>query len=658
MRALAMTLLLIGLSAAAGLPRAAADDWPHIDSAIGRDDAVEVRARRIVAGMTLAQKVGQMTQAEIQSASPEDVRRYFLGAVLNGGGSWPGGVKHAAPADWVALADRYHDASLATGLAVPIPVIWGTDAVHGHGNAYGATLFPHNIGLGAAHDPALVERIAASTARAVRATGIGWVFAPAVSVAQDLRWGRSYESWSEDPALVREYAARHTRGLQGRLTGDANVIATAKHFIGDGGTAGGQDQGVARLTPGELIGVHGAGYFGALAAGAQTVMASYSSWFDTSTGVDRGRMHGSAALLTGALKRQVGFDGFIVSDWNAIGQLPGCSDASCAAAVNAGIDMFMVPTDWKAFIANTIAQVEAGVIPRARIDDAVTRIVRVKLRAGLFDGHRPSARRDAGRAAALQDRALARQAVRESLVLLKNERSALPLRRSAKLLVVGKSADEIANQCGGWSLTWHGTGNSNADFPHADSILAGIRAAAAGGSVTFSIDGQGIDVAGYDAVIAVIGETPYAETSGDLPVPGTVRHSDRYPEDLAVLQAVTGRGPPVVTVFVSGRPLYVNDLLNLSDAFVAAWLPGTEGKGVSDLLFAGRDGRPAFEFRGRLSFGWPGVACPGPRARGPDGAPPLFPPGYGLRYAKGAAVPRLPLDPVQRCALARAPSGR
>ncbi|MBV6417270.1 MAG: Beta-glucosidase BoGH3B [Steroidobacteraceae bacterium] len=644
------------LVAMAGWPARAAD-WPRIDSAIRRDEALEARVRGIVAGMTLAQKVGQMTQAGIQAASPDDVRRYFLGAVLNGGGSWPDGAKHAAPADWVALADRYYEASLATGLAVPIPVLWGTDAVHGHGNVHGATLFPHNIGLGAARDPALIERIAASTARAVRATGIDWVFAPAVPVAQDLRWGRSYESWSQDPALVREYAARYTRGLQGRFADDANAIATVKHFIGDGGTTGGQDQGVTRAPLDELIEVHGAGYFGALAAGAQTVMVSYSSWVDTATGIDHGRMHGNAALLAGALKQQVGFDGFIVSDWNAIGQLPGCSNARCAAAVNAGIDLFMVPEDWKAFIANTIAQVLAGEIAHARIDDAVTRIVRVKLRAGLFDGRKPSLNRYAGRIDALQDRTLAREAVRESLVLLKNERSALPLAPGAKLLVVGKSADNIANQAGGWSLTWHGTGNSNADFPHADSILAGIRAVAGEANVTFSADGTGVDAARYDAVIAVIGETPYAETSGDLPAPGTVRHTDRYPEDLAALQAVAEKGPPVITVLVSGRPLYVNDLLNLSDAFVVAWLPGTEGKGVSDVLFAAAGGRPVRDFRGRLPFAWPGVACPGPRASGPNGAPPLFPRGYGLRYAKGATVPRLPLDPARRCGLVQPPTG-
>ena len=621
----------------------------YADAPIPRDAAIEARVRDIVAGMTLAQKIGQMTQAEIKSATPDDVRRYFLGAIVNGGGSWPGGNKHASVADWVALADRYYDASMATGLEVPIPVAWGTDAVHGHNNVYGATIFPHNIGLGAAHDAALVGRIAAATARAVRATGIDWMFAPAVPVAQNIRWGRTYESWSEDPALVRTYAASFTHGAQGRFADDANAIATAKHFIGDGGTTDGQDQGVTRAGARELLRLHGAGYQGAIGAGVQAIMASYSSWVDVARHVDHGRMHGNAALIGGTLKSTMGFDGLVVSDWNAIGQLPGCTDADCAAAVNAGVDLFMVPDDWQAFIAHTIAAVESGRIPQARIDDAVRRIVRVKLRAGLFDGRRPSMNRYAGRSDAVEDRALAREAVRASLVLLKNERAALPLARGARVLVVGKSADSVPNQTGGWSLTWQGTGNTNADFPHADSLLAGIRAIAGAGHVTYSAGGDGVDVARFDAVIAVIGETPYAETNGDFVPSATLRHTERHPEDLAVLRTVSGKGPPVVTVFVSGRPLYVNDLLNLSDAFVAAWLPGTEGAGVGDVLFAGADGRPAHDFRGRLPFGWPRIACPRSRAFGPNGEPPLFARGYGLTYAHGSHVPRLPVDATRQC---------
>ena len=629
-------------------------DWPHVDSAIESDPAIEARVRGIVAGMTLAQKVGQMTQAEIKSITPEQVREYYIGSVLNGGGSWPGQDKYATPADWVALADRYYDASVSTDMKVPVPVIWGTDAVHGHNNVIGATLFPHNIGLGAAHDAELVGRIAAATGKAVQATGIDWLFAPAVPVVQDARWGRTYESWSQDPTLVREYAASYTRGLQGSFDDDANAVASVKHFIGDGGTTDGKDQGVTETSVADLINIHGQGYFGAIGAGAQTVMASFNSWKNADTGQDHGKLHGDKTLLTDALKDKMGFDGFIVSDWNAIGQVAGCSNASCPRAINAGIDLVMVPEEWQAFIANTMAQVESGEIPMERIDDAVSRILRVKLRAGLFDDGRPSSNRFAGRADALQARDLARHAVRESLVLLKNQDGALPLAPGDKILVVGKSADSIANQNGGWTLTWQGTGNTNADFPNADSLLAGFREAAGEGNVTFSETAEGVDVAAFDAVIAVIGETPYAETNGDIVASDTVGHSRRHPEDLAVLQAVAGKGVPVVTVFLSGRPLYANDLLNLSDAFVAAWLPGTEGKGVADVLFTGPSGKPAHDFRGTLSFAWPGVACPGPRATGPDGAAPLFELGYGLSYSSPGVVAQLPLDDAASCGAATA----
>ena len=629
-------------------------DWPKVDSAIQPDPAVEARMKEIMAGMTLRQKVGQMTQSEIKTTTPDDVRTYYLGSVLNGGGSWPAMDKHAPVGAWAALADRYYDASMSTDLKTPIPVIWGTDAVHGHSNVYGATIFPHNIGLGAAHDPELVREIAAATGKAVHATGIDWLFAPAVPVVQDLRWGRTYESWSEDPALVREYATAYTRGLQGTFADDANAIASVKHFLGDGGTGHGKDQGVTRATLQELINLHGAGYFGAIGAGAQTVMASFNSWVDAATGEDHGKMHGIEPLLTGALKQKMGFDGFIVSDWNAIGQLPGCSNASCPAAINAGIDMVMVPDDWKAFIDNTVKQVEAGEIAQARIDDAVARILRVKLRAGLFDGKKPSANAHGGKPEALQDRELAREAVRKSLVLLKNEplqdkSRALPLARGRKVLVVGASADSISNQTGGWSLTWQGTENTNADFPNADSLLAGFREAAGEGNLTYSADAKGVDVSQFDAVVAVLGETPYAEGLGDIAAYDTVSHSRRFPADLEVLQAVSGKGKPVVTVLLSGRPVYANDLINLSDAFVAAWLPGTEGKGVADVLFAGVDGKPAHDFAGTLSFSWPGVACPGPRAAGKDGAAPQFARGYGLSYAKPGPVAQLPLDTAESC---------
>jgi beta-glucosidase len=577
--------------------------------------AMEARIDTMVGRMTLAQKVGQMTQPEIKTATPDDVRKYHLGSVLNGGGSWPKGNKYASAADWNALAQAYHAASMQNG----IPVIWGIDAIHGNSNVYGATLFPHNIGLGAARDTAAIKEMGAAVGKAVRATGIRWVFAPTVAVVRDDRWGRTYEGFSEDQALVADYASAYVAGLQGDLRGPSTVVATAKHFLGDGGTDQGKDQGVTKASHAEMMRIHAAGYETALKAGAQTVMASYNSWHDVAGGVNYGKLHGSKALLTDLLKTKMGFDGFVVSDWNGIGQVPGCRNDSCAQAINAGIDMVMVPDDWKAFIANTIAQVERGEIPMARIDDAVRRILRVKLRAGLFD---TPPGKYAGSDDALQARALARKLVRESLVLLKHDQPMLPFKRGARLLVVGKGADSLALQNGGWTLTWQGTDNRNSDFPHGDTLLAGLREHA--GKVVYSADAKNIDVSGFDAVVAIIGETPYAEGNGDIGPADTLRHSSRYPEDLAVLRAVAGKGKPVLTVLLSGRPLWINDLLNLSDALVAAWLPGTEGKGVADVLFGKAD------FRGRLSFSWPKSVCQTSLNIGDSGYAPLFALGYGL----------------------------
>ncbi|MEO8811123.1 MAG: glycoside hydrolase family 3 N-terminal domain-containing protein [Rhodanobacter sp.] len=612
-------------------------DWPRIAAPAAGDAGLDARVRDIVAHMSLAQKIGQMTQAEIKSITPAEVRQFYIGSVLNGGGSWPNGNKHAGIADWLTLAGRYYDASMAVDAVEKIPVIWGTDAVHGDSNVFGATLFPHNIGLGAAHDPALIHQIGVATARAVRATGVDWVFAPTLAVAQDARWGRTYESFSNDAPLVRTYARAYVSGLQGDF-GDANVMATAKHFIGDGATANGIDQGEAKVSRLDMINVHGSGYFGALEAGVLSVMASYNSWDDVAGAVDYGKMSGASALLTGALKDKMGFPGFIVSDWNAIGQLPGCSNASCAQAINAGIDMVMVPDDWRAFIENTTQQVQDGEIPMARINDAVSRIVRAKLRMGAF-GRGPSQRAGAGDARLLQDRALARRAVRESLVLLKNNHDVLPLKPGSRVLVVGKSADSISNQSGGWSLTWQGSGNDNADFPQGTSVLGGIREVAGAADVTWSEDARGVDLKAFDAIIAVIGESPYAETIGDIVPAATLRHSDRYPEDLAVLKSVAAAGKPVVVVFLSGRPLFVNDLLNLSDAFIAAWLPGTEGAGIADLLIAGGAGRPAFNFSGTLAMPWPAVPCPYADGKAASW---LFPRDYGLHYPSRHEIPTLP----------------
>ena len=642
----------------------ALDDWPRIQSVIARDSTTETLIQGIVANMTLAQKVGQMTQPDIRSITPAQVTQFYIGSVLNGGGAWPGNRKNASVADWLALADAYWQASMDTDMSVKIPVIWGTDAVHGHGNVYGATLFPHNIGLGAANDPEMIERIGAAVAKQVASTGIDWTFAPTLAVVRDDRWGRTYESFSEDPAIVASYAGRYTTGLQGSFasSGRPTVVATAKHFMGDGGTDQGKDQGENKSSLDDMMNIHGAGYYTALAAGAQTVMASFNSWTfkgTTKDGVsldfDNMKMHGNQYLLNDVLKTKMGFDGLVVSDWNGIGQvkykdatgaIKSCTNSSCPPAINAGIDLVMVPDEWQAFITNTIASVNAGEIPMTRIDDAVTRILRVKLRAGLFKvqggasvSTRPSLRPGAGDPAALVHRELAREAVRKSLVLLKNDGGVLPLKRGEKILVVGRSADSMSNQTGGWSLTWQGTSNTNADFPNGDTVLAGIKEAAGDANVTVALDATGLTITDYKAVIAVIGETPYAEGAGDIGKTGTLEHAKRYPQDLALLESLKGKDVPVVTVLMSGRPLWVNKELNRSDAFVAAWLPGTEGKGVADVLFRRVDGSVNVDFTGRLAFSWPKSACQVPLNKGDASYDPLFAYGYGQSYASpGTAV--------------------
>lgn len=620
----------------------AAVEWPTIESPIPLDPEIEQAVADLLARMTLEQKVGQMVQAEIQYITPAQVKQYHVGSVLNGGGSWPGTNKSASAADWVALADAYYNASNDTtggaeGEYLAIPILWGTDAVHGHSNVIGATLFPHNIGLGAANDPELIERIGAATAREVAATGIDWTFAPTLAVVRDDRWGRTYEGYSEDPEIVRAYAGRMVDGLQGaadtaELFGDAHVIATAKHFLGDGGTQYGKDQGDTLVSEEELRDIHAQGYLTALGAGAQTVMASFSSWQGQ-------KMHGNRYLLTDILRGRFRFDGFVIGDWNGHGQLAGCDNSQCAAAILAGVDMIMVPDNWQAFIANTIAQVQSGDIPMTRIDEAVTRILRVKMRAGLLGPKAgkgaPSTRALAGQGELIgspEHRALAREAVRKSLVLLKNKNGTLPLAKSARVLVAGKSADDIGNQSGGWTITWQGTGNQNTDFPNAQSIYAGIAEAVTGGSATLSADGSAAAADAFDVAVVVIGETPYAEGQGDITRFQTLEHAVHHPEDLAVIETIRENAPglPIVTVFLSGRPLYVNEELNRSDAFVAAWLPGSEGGGVADVLFGDHD------FTGKLSFSWPGSDCQTGINRELSGAPDasaLFPYGFGLGYA-------------------------
>jgi beta-glucosidase len=637
--------LLLCLPAAAllaGCQTAQTTIWPVAAApASAADAAIDARVRSIVAGMTLEQKIGQMTQPDIRSVKPDEVRQYYIGSILNGGGAWPGMNMQSTVDDWLKLSEQFYQASMSTDMAVKIPLIWGTDAVHGHNNVYGATLFPHNIGLGAARDPELMVRIGRATAEQVRATGITWAFAPTLAVVQNPRWGRTYESYSSDPALVRSYGEAMTRGLQDQLGSPTSVLATAKHWIGDGGTWHGVDRGETRTSEADLYRTHGAGYYGALAADVQTVMVSYSSFTDTATGTAQGKMHGNAHLVGDVLKQRIGFDGLVVSDWNGIEEVPGCTKSHCPQAINAGIDMIMVPDDWKAFIAATVEDVKAGRIPMARIDDAVSRIIRTKLKSGLFEaspatGPRP----DPSVMSSPAVRELAREAVRKSLVLMKNDRGVLPLKREGRILVVGQGADSLPMQAGGWSLTWQGDNTKTSDYPNADTLLAAMRKELGADRVDYSADGSGVDVSRYSAVVMVAAEKPYAEMHGDVKFPAPLRHSARYPTDLQALDRVSGKGVPVVTVFYSGRPLPVNDLINRSDAFVAAWLPGTEGRGLTDLLLAGSNGRAAYDFTGRLSFDWPAGDCL-PQEGGHQ-----FRRGYGLTRGSSSQVGRLPEAPL------------
>jgi beta-glucosidase len=626
-------LLALGVARAAA-PEGAAPPvvhprtWPQPRPALPSNADLEARIDALLARMTPAQKVGQLIQADIGSITPDDLRHLPLGSVLNGGNSSPRGDKLAAPSEWLALADRFYEASLAAPDSAGIPVLWGTDAVHGHNNIPGATIFPHNIALGAARDPELIRRIGEITALEVRVTGLDWAFSPTVAVARDARWGRTYESYSENAQLVREYAAAMVTGLQGvpgtsQFLDAAHVLATPKHFLGDGDTHNGKDQGDSLASEQELREIDVAGYVGALSAGAQTVMASYSSWHGQ-------KMHGNKALLTEVLKGRMGFDGLLVGDWNGHAQLPGCSAVSCAAAFNAGLDVLMAPDGWRELHANTVAQVRSGELPAARLDDAVRRVLRVKLRAGLDQEGRPSARRFAGSYALLgapAHRAVARQAVRESLVLLKNRNHLLPLAPGAHVLVAGDSADSIARQSGGWTINWQGT-EPNQDFPHGESIYAGIAHAvqAAGGTASLSANGE--FTSRPDVAIVVFGEHPYAEFEGDV---ATLEYSPGDKHDLQLLRRLRAQDVPVVAVFLSGRPLWVNAELNAADSFVAAWLPGPEGGGVADVLFKAADGTVPYDFRGRLPFSWPASPRPPSVDNGP-GEVPLFAFGYGLRY--------------------------
>jgi beta-glucosidase len=604
--------------------------WPAAHSPVAiSDKATESRITALLARMTIEQKVGQMIQADITAIKPADLHDYPLGSILAGGNSGPYGDERANAATWKRLVSEYRDASRKSG--ANIPILFGVDAVHGHSNLPGATIFPHNIALGATRDPALIQRIGAATAAEVAATGIEWTFAPTLAVPQDLRWGRTYEGYAGDPALVASYARAMTLGLQGPMVagkpiGPGNVAATAKHFLADGGTADGKDQGDARISEAQLVARHAQGYPAAIDAGALTVMASFSSWNGT-------KDHGNASLLTDVLKRRMGFMGLVVGDWNGQGQVPGCVVTDCPQSFAAGLDLAMAPDSWKGLFAATVREARAGTLPMARIDDAVRRILRVKAKLGLLDPV-PVERGNLAAIGTPEHLALAREAAARSLVLLKNNGGILPLRAGSRVLIIGPGADSMAMQAGGWTITWQGTDTTAADFPNGQTVGRAIATAveAAGGQATLATNGNWSGQP--DVAVVIYGEPPYAEYQGDRP-DLAFRSRDGEQDLIARLKA---QGIRVVSVFLSGRPLFAGSLINASDAFVAAWLPGTQGAGVADVLAAGRDGKPVRDFSGRLPFAWPDDAKSPIRN-------PLFPAGYGLDYAHPANVARVNENP-------------
>ncbi|HYG06719.1 MAG TPA: exo 1,3/1,4-beta-D-glucan glucohydrolase [Stenotrophomonas sp.] len=617
------------------------EQWPTPKWPFANDAALEKRLDEVMAKMSVEEKVGQTIQGDIASITPDDVRKYHIGSILAGGSSDPGGKYNASPAEWLKLADAYYEASVDTSQGGQgIPVIFGIDAVHGQSNIVGATLFPHNIGLGAMRNPALIRKIGEITAAETRTTGMEWTFAPTVAVPQDDRWGRSYEGYSESPEVVASYAGEMVKGLQGEpgsptFLDGSHVISSVKHFLGDGGTTDGKDQGDNAATEQALREIHNAGYPPAIAAGAQSVMASFNS-------VHGEKMHGYKALLTDVLKGRMAFGGFVVGDWNGHGQVKGCTTTNCPSAFLAGLDMAMASDSWKGLYETELAAVKSGQIPMARLDDAVRRILRVKMRLGLFEAGKPSQRPLGGEFELLgapEHRAVARQAVRESLVLLKNNAGTLPLDPHKRILVAGDGADNMGKQSGGWTLNWQGTGTQRADYPNGNTVWEGLKQQidAAGGKAELAVDGK------YrtkpDVAVVVFGENPYAEFQGDI---ATLLYKPGDDSDLELLKKLKADGIPVVAVFLSGRPLWMNREINAADAFVAAWLPGSEGGGIADVILRKADGSVQNDFKGKLSFSWPRTAVQFQNNVGQKDYDPQFAFGFGLTYADKGDLAALP----------------
>jgi beta-glucosidase len=619
-----------------------AGNWPRSNQQLLIKPEVEAFVTQLMSKMTLEEKVMQMVQANISAVSPQELREFNIGSIEAGGDSAPNnGDVHSPPAAWLALTDEYARAASEYKGADhrAIPIIFGVDAVHGHSHLGGATLFPHNVALGATHDAELLTRIGRITAQEVSATGIEWTFAPTLAVVRDTRWGRSYESYSEDPAIVASYSSAMIKGIQGEIgtkdfASPGHAIASAKHFLGDGGTEQGRDQFDNWSSVPEFIRVHAAGYLPAINAGALTVMASYNGWHGI-------KMHENDVLLTDVLKGRMGFNGFVIGDWNAHEEIPGCTRFDCPAAINAGVDMVMPPTDWRRFHATTVAHVKAGDIPMSRIDDAVRRILRVKALVGMFERPLPAQRVEAGHFETIgsaEHRAVAREAVRKSLVLLKNNNGVLPINPKQHILVAGSAADSISQQCGGWTIDWQGKHSTNADFPGATSIYTGIKSAvtAAGGQVELNIKGS--YTTKPDVAIVVFGEQPYAEYQGDKE---TLEFASANSSELQLMRKLRAAKVPVVAVLLSGRTLWVNRELNAADAFVAAWLPGSEGAGIADVLLRKADGSINVDFTGKLSFSWPNTVMPVTFKNGDEPVGAVFARGYGLNYAIPSTVAKL-----------------
>ncbi|MEG8989697.1 glycoside hydrolase family 3 N-terminal domain-containing protein [Ignavibacteria bacterium 4148-Me] len=578
-------------------------------NSFNQDELEEINKKvdALLSKMTLDEKIGQMIQVDRSAVinNPQDIKNYFIGSILSGGGSAP---ETNTPEAWANMYDMFQSYALQTRLKIPI--IYGIDAVHGHNNVYGAVIFPHNIGLGCTRNPDIVEQVARATAIEVAATGIDWTFAPCIAVPQDERWGRTYEGFGETSELAEMMAAAAVRGYQTEILGSSNssILACAKHFLGDGGTKDGKDQGDTQVDESVLRRVHLPGYISAINAGVGSVMVSYSSIFGQ-------KMHGNKYWITDVLKGELKFQGFVVSDWGGVDQLPGDYKTKLETAINAGIDMVMLPYDYKNFFVNMKQLINENRISISRIDDAVRRILRVKFQLGLFE--KPFADRSLlSKVGSQEHRTIAREAVRQSLVLLKNNKI-LPLSKSnKKILVAGKAANDIGIQCGGWTIAWQG---AEGNVTKGTTILEAIKKAVSqNSSVTYSIDGNNLSDA--DVAIAVIGEKPYAEGQGDR------TDLNLSKEDLELISKIRAKGIPLIVILISGRPMIITNIIEDCDAFIAAWLPGTEGDGIADVIFG--DYKPT----GKLSHSWPRSMSQIPINIGDNNYNPLFPYGYGLTY--------------------------